>query len=64
MKPRTYTSPAAFTQALEQRLRTSAKSGAEFARRRQLIVFDRFLVLLDLVFARRLRRVEAGQEEG
>ncbi len=39
----TYSSPGAFKQALEQRLRTSAKSGAEFARRRQLLVFDRFL---------------------
>lgn len=30
MTPRTYTSPEAFKQALEQRLRSSAKSGAEF----------------------------------
>jgi hypothetical protein len=36
MTLRTYSSPEAFEQALEQRLRTSAKSGAEFARRRQL----------------------------
>ena len=43
MTPRTYASPEAFRQALEQRLRTSAMTGAEFARRRQLIVFDRFL---------------------
>jgi len=43
MTPRTYASPEAFKQALEQRLRTSAKTGAEFARRRQLLVFDRFL---------------------
>jgi hypothetical protein len=41
--PREYTSPEAFKQALEQRLRASAKSGAEFARKRQLLVFDRFL---------------------
>jgi hypothetical protein len=40
---RTYPSPAAFKQALEQRLKAAAKSGAEFARRRQLLVFDRFL---------------------
>jgi hypothetical protein len=39
----TYSSPEAFKQALEQRLRTSAKTGAEFARKRQLLVFDRFL---------------------
>ena len=43
MTIRTYSSPEAFKQALEQRLRTSAKSGAEFARERQLLVFDRFL---------------------
>jgi hypothetical protein len=43
MTPRTYASPAAFKQALEQRLRAFAKSGAGFARRRQLLVFDRFL---------------------
>jgi hypothetical protein len=29
MTPRTYASPEAFKQALEQRLRTSAKSGAD-----------------------------------
>jgi len=40
---RTYSSPVAFKQALEQRLRSSTKTGAEFARKRQLIVFDRFL---------------------
>ena len=43
MTIRTYPSPEAFKQALEQRLRTSAKSGADFARKRQLLVFDRFL---------------------
>lgn len=43
MTIRTYSSPGAFKQALEQRLRTSAKTGAEFARKRQLLVFDRFL---------------------
>lgn len=40
---RTYTTPEAFKQALEQRLRTSSRSGADFSRRRQLLVFDRFL---------------------
>lgn len=40
MTPRTYTSPEAFKQALEQRLRTSAKSGTEFARKRQLLAGD------------------------
>jgi Nucleotidyl transferase AbiEii toxin, Type IV TA system len=40
---RTYASAEAFKQALEQRLRTSASTGPDFARRRQLLVFDRFL---------------------
>lgn len=43
MTIRTYSSPAAFKQALEQRLRGSCKTGPEFARKRQLLVFDRFL---------------------
>jgi hypothetical protein len=43
MMTRTYSAPAAFKQALEQRLRSSTKTGAEFARKRQLLVFDRFL---------------------
>ncbi|WP_373044325.1 nucleotidyl transferase AbiEii/AbiGii toxin family protein [Vulgatibacter sp.] len=43
MTRRTYTSPAAFKQALEQRLRAASGSGPELARRRQLLVFDRFL---------------------
>ena len=49
MTPRTYASPAAFKQALEQRLRSSASSGAAFARKRQLLVFDRFLARVVLV---------------
>lgn len=40
---RAYASPAAFKQALEQRLRTASRTGVDFARRRQLLVFDRFL---------------------
>jgi hypothetical protein len=40
---RTYDSPEAFKQAVEQRLRTSANSGADLGRKRQLLVFDRFL---------------------
>ncbi len=43
MTTREYSSPQAFKQALEQRLRASAKTGAGFARSRQLLVFDRFL---------------------
>jgi hypothetical protein len=43
MTPRTYSSPLAFKQALEQRLRLASKTGTIFARKRQLLVFDRFL---------------------
>jgi hypothetical protein len=43
MTPRTYNSPEAFKQALEQRLKSSASTGANLARKRQLLVFDRFL---------------------
>lgn len=45
-----YRTAAAFKQALEQRLRTASASGVDFARRRQLVVFDRFLarVVLEL----------------
>lgn len=43
MITRAYSSPQAFKQALEQRLKSSTKSGADFARSRQLLVFDRFL---------------------
>ena len=51
MTTRTYASPAAFKQALEQRLRSSTKTGPEFARKRQLLVFDRFLARLVAEFA-------------
>jgi hypothetical protein len=40
---RRYATPLAFKQALEQRIRSSSTSGVDFARRRQLLVFDRFL---------------------
>jgi len=43
MTVRCYASPEAFKQALEQRLRASSKSGAAFGRRRQILVFERFL---------------------
>ena len=43
MTTRTYSAPEAFKQALEQRFRSATKTGGEFARRRQLLVFDRFL---------------------
>lgn len=43
MNVRSYSSPAGFKQALEQRLKVASKDGVDFARRRQLLVFDRFL---------------------
>ncbi len=43
MTVRTYGSPEAFKQALEQRLRAATKGGPELTRKRQLLVFDRFL---------------------
>jgi Nucleotidyl transferase AbiEii toxin, Type IV TA system len=43
MTTRTYTSPQSFKQALEQRLRTATSDGAGLVRKRQLLVFDRFL---------------------
>lgn len=43
MMTRAYTSPEAFKQALEQRLRAATETGAAFARKRQLLVFDRLL---------------------
>jgi hypothetical protein len=45
-----YRTAAAFKQALEQRLRTASASGVDFARRRQLVVFDRFLARVALEF--------------
>ncbi|MFY9345628.1 MAG: nucleotidyl transferase AbiEii/AbiGii toxin family protein [Planctomycetota bacterium] len=49
-----YPTPEAFRQALEQRLRTAARHGADFARRRQLLVFDRFLARITSVFGDRV----------
>lgn len=45
---REYRTAAAFKQALEQRLRGASTSGIDFARRRQLVVFDRFLARVAL----------------
>lgn len=45
-----YANAAAFKQAVEARLRSSSSSGTDFARRRQLLVFDRFLARLTLEF--------------
>lgn len=38
-----YASPNAFKQALEQRLRTASGGGTAFARKRQRLIFERFL---------------------
>lgn len=43
MTARHYATPLAFKQALEQRLKSSSMTGLDFARRRQLLVFERFL---------------------
>jgi len=40
---RRFATPLAFKQALEQRLRSASTTGIDFARRCQLLVFDRFL---------------------
>jgi hypothetical protein len=50
VKPRTYDSPAAFKRAIEDRLKAASASGVDFARRRQLLVFDRFLARMAAVF--------------
>jgi hypothetical protein len=50
MTPRTYDSPAAFKRALEDRLKAASQTGIDFARRRQLLVFDRFLARMSLAF--------------
>ena len=50
MTPRSYTSPAPFKQALEQRLRDASLSGKDFARRRQRLVFERFMARVDELF--------------
>lgn len=49
MTVRSYSSPPAFKQALEQRLKAASKDGVDFARRRQLLVFDRFLARVSAV---------------
>lgn len=48
MTAKAYATPEAFKQALEQRLRAAAKNGAEIERKRQLLVFDRFLARVAL----------------
>ena len=48
MTVRKYHTAAAFKQGLEQRLRTASASGLDFSRRRQLVVFGRFLARVAL----------------
>jgi predicted nucleotidyltransferase component of viral defense system len=50
MTVRTYASAEAFKQALEQRLRGVERTGGTVARRRQLLVFDRFLARIVATF--------------
>jgi hypothetical protein len=50
VKARTYDTPAAFKRALEDRLKAASTSGVDFARRRQLLVFDRFLARMAVTF--------------
>lgn len=50
MKRRTYDTPGAFKRALEDRLKAASSSGVDFARRRQLLVFDRFLARMVVTF--------------
>ena len=49
MTVRRYSSPEAFKQALEQRLRAATKTGALFARKRQLLVFQQMKILKNMV---------------
>ena len=50
MKPRRYETPAAFKRALEDRLKAGSDTGVDFARRGQLLVFDRFLARVIATF--------------
>jgi len=50
MTVRTYSTPDAFKQALEQRLRTTTPSAAAMVRKRQFVVFDRFLARVVTAF--------------
>jgi predicted XRE-type DNA-binding protein len=47
VKPRAYATAHAFKAALDQRLRNVAEPGVGIARRRQLLVFDRYLARLN-----------------
>ncbi|QSQ21558.1 nucleotidyl transferase AbiEii/AbiGii toxin family protein [Pyxidicoccus parkwayensis] len=50
MTARGYASAFAFKQALEQRLRSASRDGEDFIRRRQRLVFERFLARVGHIF--------------
>ncbi len=50
MKPRAYKTPEAFKAAVDQRLRQLVGSGPAITRRRQMLVFDRFLARIREAF--------------
>jgi Nucleotidyl transferase AbiEii toxin, Type IV TA system len=50
MPPRAYPSPLAFKEALEHRLRAESAGGPDLGRRRQILVFGRFLARIDQEF--------------
>lgn len=50
MTKRSYGSPQAFKTAIEERIRTAEGGGANLARRRQILVFSRFLARVAAVF--------------
>src|SRR4051794_35766134 len=52
MKPRTHAAPARVQAAPRQSLRDSSQQGGELARRRQLLVFDRFLARVTRVLGK------------
>lgn len=57
MNVRTYASPQAFKHALADRLRTVSRDGFDLARRRQLLVFDRFLARVVALFGDAVARL-------
>ncbi len=54
MIPKTYKTPEAFKMALEQRLRSPSAGGPDLARRRQLVVYHRFLARLVTILGDRV----------
>lgn len=50
MTARSYASPADFKKAVEQRLKSATASGTELGRRRQVLVYERFLARVTFAF--------------